>query len=446
MKKTALIAVIVVLLALLIGCAETGRSRRSERVKKADRDDGEGYSDPSGGSVEIDNRTTEPFTPDEHGQEQDAPVTPDDFETKGYLYENSLGGSIYFLAVKNNSGKAVEIDVNGVAKDADGKMIGADDASITILGPGEESVCYFYFDDVSGIDTVDYTLEYSTSTWYYPVLSNLKIEKTLNDQNVTLLVTNNGQFCADYVEAYALFLDENDRVVNYDSAYLADDNSEIKPGRTIAAQLNNYYAYDHVVVFLTGRSNGDTADLSQYVSPDDFAVEEYSYENSLGNTLYFLAITNNSEQAVSVWANGIAKDANGNATGADELDITILGPGEQSIGYFYFDSVSEVASVEYEVTYSKETYYDPVLSDLEIEQSVSNRKVVVSVTNNGEYAAEFVQAYALFFDSNGKVVGYDYTYISDDDYEIKPGKTVVDELNNYSEFDSVKLFFTGRHS
>ena len=49
----------------------------------------------------------------------------------------------------------------------------------------------------------------------------------------------------------------------------------------------------------------------------------------------------------------------------------------------------------------------------------------------------------LFF-SGDKVVGFDSTYFVDDDSELKPGKTITKELHCYEEYDSVKIYFTGR--
>ncbi len=458
MKKYRVSSFFLVLLviSLLVGCGSSGTVNSSSNTDSAKQEENlsatpnptdtpEASPSNDSGNV-IDNRKNNAGNNNSSDSQQDASVTDKDFDVTGYLWENSIGDSLYFLAVKNNSGVSVKISANGIAKDAGGNMIGAADSSIDVLGPGEESICYFYFDSVSGIDTVEYSLDYSTATWYYPIVSNLDVKQTLNDKNVTLSVTNNGNTCAQFVEAYALFFDANNKVISYDSTYVTDSDSEIKPGKTINSQLDSYGAYDHVAVYFTGRSDGSTVDLSQYASSDDFLIDEYLYSNSIGDSLYFLVITNNSNQSVGISANGTAKDANGNTIGADDLEIDVLGPGEQSIGYFYFDGVRNLASVDYSIDYSTNISYTPVLANLDVQQTINNKNVIVSVTNNGSTSAEFVEAYALFFDASGKVVGYESAYVTDDDSEIKSGKTITKQLDAYNAFDTVKVFLTGRHS
>ncbi len=179
-------------------------------------------------------------------------------------------------------------------------------------------------------------------------------------------------------------------------------------------------------------------------SDSDFEVKEYLYENTIGDTLYFLVVKNNSNANVSVSGNATAKDSSGNAIGAGDMSIDVLGAGETSIGYFYFDSVSGIDSVDYKLKYSDNLYYSPVIGNLEIEQTVNDKNVIVTVTNKGEKAAQFVQAYALFFDENNDVLRYESTYITDDDYEIKIGDTLSGQLDCYKGYDHVEVYFTGR--
>ena len=69
----------------------------------------------------------------------------------------------------------------------------------------------------------------------------------------------------------------------------------------------------------------------------------------------------------------------------------------------------------------------------------------MQVKNNGNKAARFVQ-YVVFFKNNGKVVDYDWGYCTDDDSEIKPGMTEIEECSvaYNKKFDSVEIYLTGR--
>lgn len=112
--------------------------------------------------------------------------------------------------------------------------------------------------------------------------------------------------------------------------------------------------------------------------------------------------------------------------------------------YFYFSDVKGVASVEYEIGYDTDPYYSPVLGNLSVEQTNNANNVIIAVTNNGNIPAQFVEAYALFFDANNNVVGTTSNYVVDDDSEIKPEKMLVEQLDAYCSFDHCEVYFTGR--
>lgn len=48
-----------------------------------------------------------------------------------------------------------------------------------------------------------------------------------------LLSRINGDAAADYVEAYVLFFDAENNITDVSSAYVTDDDGEIKPGATL---------------------------------------------------------------------------------------------------------------------------------------------------------------------------------------------------------------------
>lgn len=213
-------------------------------------------------------------------------------------------------------------------------------------------------------------------------------------------------------------------------------NSENTTERTDAKADNN--KAETTVV----DNKNDTASGKSF-SDSDFAVKEYLYENTIGDTLYFLVITNNSNANVSVSGNGTAKDVSGNAIGADDMDIAVIGAGETSFGYFYFDGVTGVDSVDYSLKYS-DSLYDPVINNLEVEQTTNDKNVIVSATNKGEKEAQFVMAQALFFDENNNVIWESEDYITDDEIKIKPNDTLSVQLDCHKVYDHVEVYFTGR--
>ena len=156
-----------------------------------------------------------------------------------------------------------------------------------------------------------------------------------------------------------------------------------------------------------------------------------------------MIVTNNSKANVAVSGNATAKDSSGNSIGADDMDIAVIGAGETSFGYFYFDGVTGIDSVDYSLKYS-DSLYDPVINNLEVEQTTNDENVIVSATNKGEKEAEFVMAQALFFDENNNVIWESEDYITDDELKIKPNDTLSVQLDCYKGYDHVEVYFTGR--
>lgn len=367
----------------------------------------------------------------------------EDFETTDYLFESSDGYTVYFYVVKNNTKDIVDVEATAKALDSAGKELGSDKESIDVLGPGETSIMMFYYDDVTGVDKVDCQMTTAQETYYTPVLSNIKTEDTINGQHVTIVAKNEGDIPAQFVEAYVLFFDKDNNIVAYDSSYVTDSDAEFKPGSTLATQLGRQTDFDHVEYYLTGKYDG-TEPEDNGVSDSDFAVKEYYYEGSSGDSMCFLALTNNGDKTVSIEGNLIAYDAKGKVLGAAYGSLDVIGPGEESLMDFYLDGVQDMDKVEYTLSYDTEPLYDSCLKDLEFTHDVNDRDISVTITNKGADPAQFTQAHVLCLDADGKVVLEDSTYFTDDDNELKPGATQTEEFSSYKEFDSVVVYLTAR--
>lgn len=169
-------------------------------------------------------------------------------------------------------------------------------------------------------------------------------------------------------------------------------------------------------------------------------VTEYSYDPQ-GWHYAFLVIANNSEFDINVSVAVKFYNEAGALIGARDAEENAFESGSEIVLYFMPDEA--YAKMEYELAVSEEDWYECVVSDLTYETVSAKDKEIVSVTNKGSKTAEFVEGSALFFDGDN-VVGFDRTYFTDNDSELKPGKTITKELSCYEEYDSVKLFFTGR--
>ena len=185
--------------------------------------------------------------------------------------------------------------------------------------------------------------------------------------------------------------------------------------------------------------SANEGNLSELVT----VVEEYFYESIIGSTYHVLVIKNNSSKTVDVDINATAIDAEGKIIGAGDTDETAIASGSEACLLNYFKGVKGAASFSYTLTVEESKNYDAVTQDLAIEQSITDRKVIISCTNSGSEIAEFVQVYGLFF-KDGELVCHDSAYITDSDSEIKPNATISKELNSNKNFDEVKIYLSGR--
>lgn len=173
---------------------------------------------------------------------------------------------------------------------------------------------------------------------------------------------------------------------------------------------------------------------------DKFEVTEYSYKGMFSR-YYFLVVKNNSGENVEIGVAASFYDADGKLVGAKRSSESAVENGYSVVLFFMPDE--EYESVEYELTTEKEKWYECVQSELSYEATEAKNKIILSVTNNGSEAADFVEATVLFF-NNGVLVGHAQNYATDDDVELKPGKTINKEMDCYEEFDSYQVYLTGR--
>lgn len=214
-------------------------------------------------------------------------------------------------------------------------------------------------------------------------------------------------------------LSEYDAAIAEYNAYL-DSLFSVADGDNVAAREENGFDTEAVSGQLT---------VQQYALADDW----WSY--------HFVAVKNESEYTLEISADAKFYDADGNIVGAETRTAEAVGPGVETVIVFMPDEPYETTEVV--VTPSKDRYYESVVQDLKYEASPAKNKEIVSITNAGTEAAEFVECYAIFFNGE-KCVGYSRQYFVDNDSELKPGKTITQELDCYEPYDSVKFFFSGR--
>lgn len=156
-----------------------------------------------------------------------------------------------------------------------------------------------------------------------------------------------------------------------------------------------------------------------------------------------LIVTNNSHQRVRASFSIKYFDESNNIIGIDDASTEALGPGETHLIIAENESPYDHA----EVTVANAKAEDRYIGSLENvscnDYLVNGEKVIFEVTNNGDAAIEFVKADVLFYNGTD-VVDHDYAYAIDDDNELKPGATLMDEVSTNKSFTSYRIFYYGR--
>lgn len=171
-------------------------------------------------------------------------------------------------------------------------------------------------------------------------------------------------------------------------------------------------------------------------------LAEYTLQNGW-YTRRFMIIKNNSSDTLDISTASLAYAGDGQMLAAANSRFYALGGGCVSIMYETYKTNDGIGYYETSVEVSKSRYYKSVIQDLSYTQNNIEGGVIFQVTNHGEYAAEFVVGYVLFF-SGDRLVDYDYKYFTDNDSEIKPGRTISKQFNSYKDFDRVEFYMTGR--
>lgn len=173
-------------------------------------------------------------------------------------------------------------------------------------------------------------------------------------------------------------------------------------------------------------------------------LKEYTLPDGINwYTRHFYVVKNNSDVTVDITTSSIAYNEDGDVVGASDSELYALGAGCTSVFYEAFETSEAIDKYDTEFKYKESEYYKSVIKDLSYAQNDIKDGAVFQVTNNGVDPAEFVEGHALFF-LGDELVDYQSTYFTDDDSELKSGKTISEQMNCYEEFDRIEFYLTGR--
>ena len=186
-----------------------------------------------------------------------------------------------------------------------------------------------------------------------------------------------------------------------------------------------------------------TTTATTEAEPEIEVLAEYTLSNNYSLYVrHFYIIKNNSNKTLKISTSSIAYSENGDMLALADSSLDALGPGCISVFYEAFKTDADIDY--YETTWKTATSsFKSVIQDLSFVQNDISDGAIFQVTNNGSYAADFVEGCALFF-LNGELVDYSTTYFTDDDYELKPGDTISKQITSYKDYDTIEFYLGGR--
>lgn len=426
MKKKLLLMTTIAALLLTTGCGSS-EAYNSESVTEA----------VNAGVVE---NATAGNSIEDGGTE----ISKDDIEVTEYQYDSQYLQFSEYVVVTNHSKKITTIDVTATSYDASGNVLQEETKSVVALAPEETSYAYFWLNDTEDIDRVEYSWTSREEKEYKPVLSDIEMIKTLNDASVALEITNNSGSVIEDARVCAIFLDENDNVINEQSWEICANGCGLEEGYKRYIDFSCMAGeYKDVLVFLSGRESKNADNIFVEEKASDIECKEYYLE--LDDMIhYFVSITNNSDEKICIWGNAAAKKDDGSIIDVADSEYMNLGKGETSLIDFWYPYNADISNVDYNMYHYIETdAYEPILKDISYEVSEGENELVVDVTNNGEKTGTGISIKVLLFDENDNVINYLSDTISNENYSIMPGETLAGEFEVKDKYDHYEVYLSG---
>ena len=155
-------------------------------------------------------------------------------------------------------------------------------------------------------------------------------------------------------------------------------------------------------------------------------AKTYDFKNAYSQVLA-MVIGNNSDYDCELNVSVEFYDDDDELVDTEEASVDVFSAGTENALIFY--SKSEFAVYKYK------------LKSCEVSEHTD--EAIISATNNGTTTASYVEATALFF-KDDELVGAGSSYVVDDEFEIKPGRTEKCTISCFENFDSVQVYLNGR--
>ena len=177
---------------------------------------------------------------------------PDTVTLAEDAFYESYGYGNYYVLLTNEADYDQDFEINVRALDEDGEMVAYKSANISPIGPGDTYPLKISLSKDETAASFETTVKASKSKYYTSAEDDLEYELTKIKKGGVIEVTNTGDTAISFPQGTLLFYKDGELVYgNY--TYFTDDDSELKPGDTIAKEITSYDEFDELEFYLMGK-------------------------------------------------------------------------------------------------------------------------------------------------------------------------------------------------
>ncbi|WP_408071800.1 hypothetical protein [Butyrivibrio sp. JL13D10] len=177
---------------------------------------------------------------------------------------------------------------------------------------------------------------------------------------------------------------------------------------------------------------------------DVIVVENcYEFKSSYGYKYFIAVCSNNSSAKLDVSWDTVSFDEGGSILETGSSYNAYVEPNQNFVLYALFLNSEEAANYSYTIHYEESSYIMPACSDVNLEASVSgNGTLTLKATNTSDTEISTIQAATLFFDKEGTLVGFEDSYIVNNNYNVEAGETIEKDVAIPEGTDNYETYYT----
>ncbi len=172
-------------------------------------------------------------------------------------------------------------------------------------------------------------------------------------------------------------------------------------------------------------------------------LKEYSYTDIIGG-LHILAVCRNDTGVdCEVSWNVITYDSSGNPLETYSPFGEYVNPNQEFVLQSGFYDSDDATAYDYKISVDTDLSLSKPMHDaVEVtHQKAKNGKVIITGTNKSSDDLMSCCAIVLFFKS-GKLIDHDEVYLTNNDYQMNAGETIMEDTDNSKDYDDYAVYWT----